>query len=602
MGLPSTLGLLFEMNGDPTKALAAMAQLDAASVASSTKVSTLWSDAMNTISGPTGIALGLFTGLGGAALDMASKWADAGNQIYEASEKTGMSAEALSGVLALSKETGKSFEGVANVFARGERAIAQAADTGKGALTSLFSQAQLQALKLKPVDEQIQTVLHSIFALSNQGERNRQLQALLGRGWMENVSVLKLLATEGYGPASEQAKKLNLNFDEKSAREAHDYTIQMHQLSAELSGLGLIVGREVVKPLSNWLAQLHTIPYEIELLRIGLKAQATSMLNVGGVLDKQLDNLAKRATDVWVAEHLALQKYAADIASLAAGAAAGAEGGPLGQAAAATGKAAAATRDYAEAADKLRVVLPPVIEEMQRIEKSKADQVIKKQALALLDYGKNFQPLASGPLSVPNFNVALDQNLGLFEKLPPYVEQTAVSEGVFAHAVYVATQALHSEVAAQAESLAAHTASLLGKLGLRRAEAVVETVVETAKAFSDLGDFNFWGAAQHFESAAEWGIVAGTSARRGGAGAGPGGGYRARGEGGGYERGEYGGAGGAPPGFGLAPGAQQNTGGRLNVYVIGDEAAFIAQRVNEADRAGHFMQVTSSRRSAPAQG
>lgn len=39
--------------------------------------------------------------------------------------------------------------------------------------------------------------------------------------------------------------------------------------------------------------------------------------------------------------------------------------------------------------------------------------------------------------------------------------------------------------------------------------AVVRAVVETAKGFAALGDFDFWAAAQHFASAGLWGTVAG---------------------------------------------------------------------------------------------
>jgi hypothetical protein len=79
-----------------------------------------------------------------------------------------------------------------------------------------------------------------------------------------------------------------------------------------------------------------------------------------------------------------------------------------------------------------------------------------------------------------------------------------------------------------------------------------------------------------------------------------------------YERGEYGAGGGGGwaagqqgvAASGLAPGAQSSTGGRLNVMVIGEAetARFFAQGVNSADQAGHFIQVTSARRSAPSQG
>jgi hypothetical protein len=93
-----------------------------------------------------------------------------------------------------------------------------------------------------------------------------------------------------------------------------------------------------------------------------------------------------------------------------------------------------------------------------------------------------------------------------------------------------------------------------------------------------------------------------------GAGAG-GGGYREETYGGRAERAGGGGGGGGESerelaGAGLAPGAQGSSGGRLNVYILNEseQARFFADGINKADAAGHFMQVSTARRSAPAQG
>jgi hypothetical protein len=52
----------------------------------------------------------------------------------------------------------------------------------------------------------------------------------------------------------------------------------------------------------------------------------------------------------------------------------------------------------------------------------------------------------------------------------------------------------------------------------RRAAAAVEAVWETAQGFASLGEYDFWAAAQHFLSAAQYGIVAGAGAGGGSAG------------------------------------------------------------------------------------
>jgi hypothetical protein len=568
---------------------------------------------MNAITGPTGIALGAITGLGGAALEMANKWAEAGNRIYEAAEKTGMSAEALSGVMAIAKETGHSFESISTGFARALRNIAQQADTGKGALIGLFTQTELEALKLKPVDEQLQTVLQRIFTLTNEGERNRMLQALLGRAWMENVGVLKLLANEGYGPAIEQAKKLNLNFDEKSANQAHQYGVEMHQLAAEISGLELVIGRKLVPRLAEWLAQLHTIPYETELLRIGLKAQGLSLVNIGGIFNKQLDDLAKQATDVFTAEHLALQAYKKEIQDLAGSFAGGPEGGVPGGPPKGGKTGAGQQAEDTEALSTVLARLPPVLRPARD---------------AMDDFGKTFVPLlaASGPASLPLLNKDLSVLVGLLPQVvPPTAAAASATKGFVADLKHEA-QALEETAKAMAHSTLAHLAhALAAGESLRKAakeaissiaeQAAIQAIWEAAQAFAMLA-LNFFipdpryvaSAEAHFTAAAMYGGIAGAaaaaSAGMGRGGGAPGAGREGRGYGGGYGEGRIGAGEQGVSTTGLAPGASGAPGGRLNVIVIGEaqQAAFFADAVNKADQAGHFMQVSSARRSAPAQG
>jgi hypothetical protein len=70
------------------------------------------------------------------------------------------------------------------------------------------------------------------------------------------------------------------------------------------------------------------------------------------------------------------------------------------------------------------------------------------------------------------------------------------------------------------KAVAAESARLAATLGSRRIAAGIEAVWETAKGIAALAEWDFRGAALHFMSAAEYGIVAGTGGRHHGAGAG----------------------------------------------------------------------------------
>jgi hypothetical protein len=594
------LGLLFELSADPSKAQAAMAELRASSIAESGEISKIWSTAMNAITGPTGIALGGMVALGGGMLEAANKAAEMGDKIYEASEKTGMSAETLSGVAALSKEMGKNFESLSASFARATVNIAKAADTGKGEIASLFTTAQRESLKLKPVDEQMQTVLHRIFQLTEEGERNRALQALMGRGWQENIGILKMLATEGYGPAIEQAKKLHIYYDDKAAQQAHAYGIEMRTLKGELSGIALGIGRELLPHFSEWLVELHTVNYEVQLLGIGLQAQALSLVNVGGIFDKELDKLATKATEVWVAEHLALQKLRDEMKDTAKA---------LQDSGVAGGKpdlrglreAANEEKDYNRAIEhqlEIRVKLAKELRDAAASADTEttADRrwiTAHEQVIAIFQKEWSWYP-------------KLD---AVVRSLTPAV--VAQTEAVQKASVVFRAHAEAAHLAAVAESYMTDVAEqfatgLAALIGGRRAQAGVEAVWETARGIALLAEGAWppnpaaiFAAGIHFEAAAQYAMLAGTSSRhRGGAGAGSYGSSS-------VDRGSAGGGTQAPSQQRLAPGAAPGSGGRFGearVVVFGTDHElqnWVAGAINGAVQRGVSVTATSSQRGAP---
>jgi hypothetical protein len=178
------------------------------------------------------------------------------------------------------------------------------------------------------------------------------------------------------------------------------------------------------------------------------------------------------------------------------------------------------------------------------------------------------------------------------------------------------SQARREEVESEAAGLGEAVAGLVKS---KKMQAEVEGAFDVAKSIECMAKFIDSGgtdaaallaSVKYGVSAAEFFKVAGKSGGSTDAGSGGAGGdYGTRGGGSGdYGREDRGGWMGAGDQFvsgsGLAPGAQGSTGGRLNVIVIGEaeQARFFADGVNSADQAGHFMQVSSARRSAVAQG
>jgi hypothetical protein len=128
----------------------------------------------------------------------------------------------------------------------------------------------------------------------------------------------------------------------------------------------------------------------------------------------------------------------------------------------------------------------------------------------------------------------------------------AVREGMgFWKNAAAALDLYNKSTAKSVEANAQGAAALMQDLGLKREYAGFMTVYETAKGLEALGDWDLWGAAQDFASAAEYAKIAGSSggakSAPGGAGGGGGGGGA---PGGNTPGASGGGGGGATPGSG----------------------------------------------------
>jgi hypothetical protein len=577
MASSNVIGLLMEIGADPSKAESAMARLDAASVASSAKVSSVWTGAMNAITGPTGMVLGAFTGLGAAALATAQKAAQAGGAIYEASEKTGMSAQALSGVMALAKESGKSFESISMGFGRALRNLAQAADTGKGALISYFSQAELESLKLKPVDERMHFVLQRIFAISDESERARALQALLGKGWQDNIEVLKELAEQGYAPAIQKAKDLGVYYDEESARKMRQFEREWATLKSELEGTALTIGQKLVPSflslfnaaegfhasteLSWWegytqrvkdlsasvlyfAGTVHNVLTEAILHeRSVLLNWSNELLANSKILDQMTASILRAdpasltyaetmakiaaATELAKQKHISLTQALYELAHARAAAQEGDGGMPPPGAPAKGGKSAAAQQaqdaeHLAATYGKLVTVLVPATDAVQH-------------------FGKAFEPLASGRLSLPQLDANLLSSLGIVRQTVPAYERLSVGARLLATAhkdlteVHKAfTQALHGEfdaLTSMTEKAGSLAGDVAGRIGGKKLEAEVRGGFDVAMSIEEMAQFiASWGAdTAAFAASIKYGAAAEemfkVAGRGGGRGAGGGGGY-----------------------------------------------------------------------------
>jgi hypothetical protein len=233
--------------------------------------------------GKSGWLLGGLAGLtggvaaaGGAILALAEKSATLGAKIHDASLKTGLAAGSLSGMMAITREVGGDFEGLTTSLARASVNLQKTAE-GAGKLNpllfNLMGGTQGVALNLKPMGDEMHAVLGRIFALGNEYQRNEALSQLLSRGWMGNVEALKAWA-ESADAGAGAAKRFGIYFNDDTARQAKQLTVEWTALKNSLSGFGATLGREFIDPLRSGMLQLVGFIAMLEELQKHIKLSA----------------------------------------------------------------------------------------------------------------------------------------------------------------------------------------------------------------------------------------------------------------------------------------------------------------------------------------
>jgi hypothetical protein len=107
------------------------------------------------------------------------------------------------------------------------------------------------------------------------------------------------------------------------------------------------------------------------------------------------------------------------------------------------------------------------------------------------------------------------------DKLEAVKKQEAEAEVIFNQQRIASLKQLQIE---QEKATMMAGVSLLQTLGFRKAAAITEAIWETAQAYAAFGRYDYWSGAQHLLAAAEYGVIAGQSGRgasAGGSSAGP---------------------------------------------------------------------------------
>ncbi len=555
---------------------------------------------------------GTVTALAGGLLVLAERAAEAGDQIFEASERTGLSAEQLSGVKALTHELGGNFDALTISLGRMgvnlQNSLIEPGEVSAKVLAKAGITTQFLADKSINLGDKVQMVMHKAFAMDNEWERNEILQAALGRGWQGNLEALKALAEHGYAPAIAQAKQFGFFFDEKAAANAHNFTVEMNTLKGEFSGMALTLGKEVIPYAESFAAWLHAVSINAQVsvhyLEAFLEATTNPIAAVWNLHKAtQLQNAAFEEENDWLIKLQMQMKAAADVAKDLPPAL----GGTDPAAAKAADKAYQMTVSLKDQEDTLAQALARTRAQTEQATHAREFQnQVDIQTLNIIDDINNVmaKQAALARTALPTFveGATVTQHMSAAMKEYHMLTQdaTAFSEQ-FTGAIKDQIAATQADLAGSVEGL---SKGLAGLIGGRKAQAAVEAIWETAKGIACIAE-GTWppnpaaivAAGLHFEAAAQYAILAGKGSHHRAAAGGSYAGAR------GSEHGGHGGAdrGGLPPPSTLASGASGRF-GTANVVVFGSDHELnmlVAGAVNGAHNEGIGMTVNYAARGTP---
>lgn len=179
-----------------------------------------------------------------------TSFVEAGNQIEILSERTGFSAETLSGLRYAAELTDTSIQGLEIGIRKMNNVLYEAASGGKGAQEGLaqmgLSVKDLAGLQPEQLFDRIASALAGVQDETTQSALATQFFGRTG------TQLLPLLAegADGLHRMEAEAGRLGLTFSQQDAKAANEFHDEMERLQGQIKGVEFSIGRELLPVLS----------------------------------------------------------------------------------------------------------------------------------------------------------------------------------------------------------------------------------------------------------------------------------------------------------------------------------------------------------------
>lgn len=226
------------------------------------------SSALSALPGPAGLAAGAIAlvatasiGAGVALFGLAKQASDYGSEIFDASEKTGLSAETLSSFKLAADQSSSSLEQVTSGVAKFSKTVGEAALGSEEAAAKLKRLGVDPQKAIKDLDGALGDVFKRIAALPPGVTQSKAAMDAFGKSGADLLPFIK--SFNGDLPALiAKCKELGITLADKDARAADEFGDQMDTLTAQLKMVGITFGQELMpvflkgaQDISGWLSK-----------------------------------------------------------------------------------------------------------------------------------------------------------------------------------------------------------------------------------------------------------------------------------------------------------------------------------------------------------
>ena len=187
------------------------------------------------------------------------QFSDVGGALDDMKQRTGVSVEALSGLVFAAEQAGASGEKLEKAFAGMSRALYDAGNGSAAPLTALraigVTLAELQGLK---PEDQMKRIADGLRGISSESTRGAIAQKLFGKSGRDMLPMLSLGA-EGMAELEAQARELGFTLSNEDAAAAAELGDAIGELWNQFKGFSLQVGAAIAGPLTEWIRSVQPI-------------------------------------------------------------------------------------------------------------------------------------------------------------------------------------------------------------------------------------------------------------------------------------------------------------------------------------------------------